>query len=140
MPCSWAFKATAAASRGKTSQSSMVGKMCSSSSCPPIWSARAWAAAKHISSVMVCARTSRVPRKIPGKPRELLTWLGKSERPVATILAPASFASQAPFHIGDLAESPFVHVLGLAQLQVLAVRAQDAFAVYHEALSWIDPP
>ena len=54
---------------------------------------KAWAAAKHISSVIVRARTSRVPRKMPGKPRELFTWFGKSERPVATTTAPASMAS-----------------------------------------------
>ena len=53
----------------------------------------AQAAAIAISSVIVVAKTSSVPRKIPGKPIELFTWLGKSERPVPTILTPASFAS-----------------------------------------------
>src|SRR6266487_2851842 len=48
----------------------------------------------HISSLIIFALTSSVPLKIPGNPRELLTWLGKSDLPVATILAPASFASQ----------------------------------------------
>src|SRR5437016_8703065 len=48
----------------------------------------------HISSLIALALTSRVPLKIPGNPRELFTWLGKSDRPVATILAPVSFASQ----------------------------------------------
>ncbi len=43
---------------------------------------------------MRVARTSRAPRKIPGNPRELFTWFGKSPRPVATIRAPASVASQ----------------------------------------------
>src|SRR3972149_10430774 len=56
--------------------------------------ASASAAAMHISSVIVRARTSRAPRKIPGKPSELLTWFGRTERPVATTRAPASFASQ----------------------------------------------
>ena len=38
--------------------------------------------------------TPRAPTlKIPGKARELLTWLSKSDLPVATIRAPASFAS-----------------------------------------------
>src|SRR5512142_97041 len=48
----------------------------------------------HISSVMVVALTSSVPRKMAGKPMELLTWLGKSDRPVATTFIPASLASQ----------------------------------------------
>src|SRR5438876_8068697 len=50
--------------------------------------------AMHISSVMVRARTSRVPRKILGRPRLLFTWFGKSDRPVAMTRAPASAASQ----------------------------------------------
>ena len=52
------------------------------------------AAAMHISSVMVLAFTSSTPRKMAGNPMELLTWLGKSERPVANTLHPCSFASQ----------------------------------------------
>jgi len=63
------------------------------------------AAAKHISSVMVRARTSNAPRKIPGNPRELLTWLGKSERPVATTTAPASFASHGQISGTGLAQA-----------------------------------
>src|SRR5450756_65189 len=62
----------------------------------------------HISSVMVLARTSRVPRKMPGKPIELLTWFGKSERPVATTAAPAALASQG--HISGT---------GLAQMKTI---------------------
>ena len=38
-----------------------------------------------------CASFRR-PRKMPGKMRTLLTWFGKSERPVPTTLAPAAFA------------------------------------------------
>jgi len=33
---------------------------------------------------------SSAPRKMPGNARTLLTWLGKSERPVATTKAPAA--------------------------------------------------
>ena len=65
----------------------------------------------HISSVIVLARTSRVPRKMPGKPSELLTWLGKSERPVATTAAPASLASQGQ-----------ISGIGLAQTKTIGVR------------------
>lgn len=54
--------------------------------------ARASAAASFMLSVIRFALISRAPLNIPGKPRTLLTWLGKSERPVAMILAPASFA------------------------------------------------
>ena len=72
----------------------------------------------HISSVMVFARTSRVPRKMPGKPIELLTWLGKSERPVATTAAPASLASHG--HISGM---------GLAQTKTMGsgAMARDPF-------------
>ncbi len=38
--------------------------------------ASAWAAAIFISSLIVVARTSSAPRKMKGKPRTLLTWLG----------------------------------------------------------------
>ena len=51
------------------------------------------AAAIAISSVIVFANTSSVPRKIPGNPIELLIWLGKSDLPVPTIRTPAAFAS-----------------------------------------------
>ena len=39
------------------------------------------------------ARTSSAPLRMPGKPSELLTWFGKSPRPVATTSAPASLAA-----------------------------------------------
>src|SRR3989441_471506 len=94
IPCCIALRATAVASRAKTSISSIVGTMCVSSR--PFSSATfasSSAAAMHISSVIVRARTSSVPRKIPGKPRLLLTWFGKSDRPVAITRAPASAAS-----------------------------------------------
>ena len=48
-------------------------------------SASARVAASFISSLIAVARTSRAPRKMNGKPSTLLTWLGKSERPVAMI-------------------------------------------------------
>ena len=67
------------------------------------------AAAMHISSVIVLARTSSVPRKMPGKPTELLTWLGKSLRPVADDGAPASLASHGQ-----------ISGIGLAQTKTIA--------------------
>src|SRR5512145_2530401 len=47
--------------------------------------ARARAAASFIASDTLVARQSSAPRKMYGNPRTLLTWFGKSERPVATI-------------------------------------------------------
>ena len=38
-------------------------------------------------------RPSRAPLKIPGNAITLLTWLGKSERPVPTTFAPAALAT-----------------------------------------------
>ncbi len=72
----------------------MVGMIYSS--LRPFSSAQAaisYAAAMAISSVMVRARTSSTPRKMPGKPSELFTWFGKSLRPVATTRTPAFVAS-----------------------------------------------
>ena len=63
------------------------------------------AAAMAISSEMVRARTSNAPRKMPGNTSELFTWLGKSLRPVATILAPASFASHGQISGTGLAQA-----------------------------------
>lgn len=51
------------------------------------------AAASFISSVICLARPSRAPLKIPGNAITLFTWLGKSERPVPTTLAPAALAT-----------------------------------------------
>ena len=95
-----AFAATATATRGKTSHSSIVGRMCSGERLVSAMPASAAAAATHISSVIVRARTSSAPRKMPGKPRELLTWLAKSPRPVATTAAPAAIASHG--HISGI--------------------------------------
>ena len=39
------------------------------------------------------ALTASAPLKMPGKAITLFIWLGKSERPVPTINAPAAFAS-----------------------------------------------
>ncbi len=47
----------------------------------------------HMLSVMVVARTSSAPRKMPGNPSELFTWFSKSDRPLANTYAPASLAS-----------------------------------------------
>ena len=89
------FKAHATASLGKTSHSSILRQNIFLSPYPvlqrnlqvPV------AAAMHMSSVIVFALTSKTPRKMAGNPRLLLTWLGKSLRPVATTRAPASSAS-----------------------------------------------
>ncbi len=51
------------------------------------------AAASFISSVIYVARPSSAPLKIPGNAITLLTWFGKSERPVPTTFAPAAFAT-----------------------------------------------
>src|SRR5438552_14598833 len=102
----------------------MLGRILSSST--PISSAifaNSLAAAMHISSLIIFALTSSVPLKIPGNPRELLTWLGKSDLPVATILAPASFASQGQTSGIGLAQAkipshpPFLRSILSEQLQ-----------------------
>ena len=54
--------------------------------------AMALAAASFISSVIWVARPSKAPLKMPGNATTLLTWLGKSLRPVPTTRAPAFFA------------------------------------------------
>ena len=59
----------------------------------PTRAAMAWAAAMFMASLMARARMSRAPRKMPGKARQLFTWLGKSDRPVATTWAPAALAA-----------------------------------------------
>ncbi len=56
-----------------------------SHSGPQGMNGRAWAAA--FSSVMVRARGSGTPRKMPGKPSALMPWLGKSLRPVPAMRA-----------------------------------------------------
>ncbi len=48
-------------------------------------------------------------RNTPGKTRELLTWLGKSLRPVAMIFSPASLASQS-----QISEVGFAHTNTMA--------------------------
>ena len=52
----------------------------------------ALAAASFILSVICFACPSRAPRKMPGNATTLLTWFGKSLRPVPTTRAPAFFA------------------------------------------------
>ena len=42
---------------------------------------------------MSVALTSKAPLNIPGNTNTLLIWLGKSERPVATTLAPPALAT-----------------------------------------------
>ena len=57
---------------------------------------------------------SKAPRKIPGKPRELLTWLAKSPRPVATMRAPACCASQGQISGTGLAQAKTIASLAMA--------------------------
>ena len=49
-------------------------------------------AAAHLRLPRYYQGPSRAPLKMPGKATTLLTWLGKSERPVPTTFAPAFFA------------------------------------------------
>src|SRR3989475_13110834 len=79
------------------------------------------AAAMHISSLIILALTSNVPLKIPGNPRELLTWLGKSDRPVATILAPASFASQGQISGMGFAQAKIIESFAIADTISLGI-------------------
>jgi len=67
---------------------------------------------------MVFAFTSKTPLKIPGKPRELFIWFSKSERPVATILAPASFASHG--HISGIG---FAHANTMESVAILVIHS-----------------
>ena len=83
-------------------------------------SASSNAAAMHISSVMF-SPSRKTPRKMPGNPRLLFTWFGKSLRPVATILAPASSASQGQ-----------ISGMGLAHANIMASCSHcfDPFFLY----------
>src|SRR5262245_51451193 len=76
-PLFTAASATAAATAGTTRESNIEGVMYSSLSSDRVTMvARACAAASFISSLTRRARTSSMPRKKPGKPHELLIWLG----------------------------------------------------------------
>ena len=65
-------------------------------------------------SVICVARTSRAPRKTPGKASTLLIWFGKSLRPVATTAAYLR------------ATSGWTSGLGLAIAQMMALSAMVA--------------
>ena len=71
----------------------------------------AFTAASFIASLMVVAPTSSAPRKMKGKQRTLLTWFGKSERPVAiTASGRAAFArSGMPPEAGAALEAAQKH-------------------------------
>ena len=56
-------------------------------------SARAWAAAYFMPSVICTAPQDKAPLNRPGKTSTLLIWLGKSDRPVPTTAAPWARAS-----------------------------------------------
>src|SRR5436853_7642513 len=79
------------------------------------------AAAMHISSLIIFDLTSSVPLKIPGNPRELLTWFGKSDRPVATILTPASFASQGQTSGIGLAQAKITESSAIVDINPLGI-------------------
>jgi len=70
--------------------------------------ASARVAAISISSLIFLARTSSAPRKMNGKPSTLFTWLGKSERPVATIASGRAF----------FASSGMISGVGLASAKI----------------------
>jgi hypothetical protein len=75
-PSRRAAAATAAATAGANRSSNGLGTTQSSASSPATTEASASAAASFIPSVTALARTSRAPRKIPGKASTLLIWLG----------------------------------------------------------------
>src|SRR4051794_24031887 len=86
-PSRRAASATAAATVGPTRGSNGDGMIMSSRASSATIAASAWAAASFMPSVIAEARTSKAPRKIPGNASTLLIWLGKSDRPVATMRA-----------------------------------------------------
>ena len=97
-----AASATALATASPTLGSKAAGMMYSSfSSSSEIRLASAMAAAIFISSLMSDARTSKVPRKMPGNARTLLIWLGKSLRPVEMTFAPPAFASSVATNLSQ---------------------------------------
>ena len=62
--------------------------------------------ASFISSLIVVAPTSSAPRKMNGKHSTLLTWFGKSERPVAmTASGRAAFATSGMISGSGLASA-----------------------------------
>ena len=71
------------------------------------------AAATFMASLISLARTSRAPRKMPGKARTLLTWLGKSLRPVDTTAAPPALASSGKISGTGLAQAKIMGSLAM---------------------------
>ena len=57
----------------------------------------------------------RQPRKMPGNASTLLTWFGKSLRPVDTTAAPAAFASS-----GKISGVGFAHAKMIASFAIVA--------------------
>ena len=132
-PCAAAAIETAAARSAATSHCSIVGRRWSSARALPVAVARHSAAAMAMRSLIPRARASSTPRKIPGKHRELLIWLGKSLRPVPTIRAPASFASQGHISGTGLAqarmiESPAMAATAAGEMMPGAAKATRASA------------
>src|SRR2546428_777710 len=74
------------------------------------------AAAITMPSVIVLARTSSAPLKMPGNRMLLFTWFGKSDRPVATISAPAAIAS-----LGHISGTGFARRKTIALLAIPAI-------------------
>ncbi len=81
-PSSIAACVTACATASTTRVSKTLGMMYSALRSSPTIPAIARAAASFIPSVILRARQSSAPRKIPGKASRLLIWFGKSLRPV----------------------------------------------------------
>ena len=73
--------------------------------------------------LIVRARTSNTPRKSPGKTSELLTWLGKSLRPVATICAPALRATSGQISGTGLAQASTTAFVAIVRIQALSFGA-----------------
>ena len=72
------------------------------------------------------ARTSKVPRKIPGKAKTLLIWLGKSLRPVEITLAPPALASSGKISGMGLAQAKMMASLFMVRtISVLTVPGAD---------------
>ena len=109
--------ATASFTRGSNAAGRIYSGFSSSSLTSP---AIAYAAATFISSLISDARTSRAPRKIPGKHSTLFTWFGKSERPVETTAAPAAFASSGKISGVGLAHAKMIG--SLAMLRTISLQ------------------
>ncbi len=95
-----------------------------------------------MSSEIVRARTSKAPRKIPGNTNELFTWLAKSLRPVATMRAPASLASQGQISGTGLAQANTMASLAMPAIHsglMMPPAEKAAQTSAPRSASWIPP-